>query len=401
METIPAVLHGLGASVSVEDSEVGLVGVTQIWVQRFEAVFHIRPKTVICVLSDSEGANRCARPVDLLLTCSRSTALRRSVSGGVSGLHIAMSIQDYEVLEELTRTSRSKVRRALRNGTALQVVLKKQSHTSSREVNDVMREMVNQQRVGDPGVCEIYDCIFVNKPPNLVTILVLESLPTDLQSDMLQRQCERRPYAEEFLWRLTKTLIRVLAKAQSLNICHRDIKPANVLLDPYSVIKLSDFGCSKLIYNPGSDLHSIKGCSLYYSPELTLSRIKAMQSDGQIQQFPLNPFKCDVYSLGLTVLTAARLQEPSDLQVMTGLNEAVLRRVEALNYSPPFKQLLLKLLEVNVEQRLDFLGLQQGINEAESAGKFPFVPYCLTCGQCDKPLVWIEGHWVCGHQSST
>lgn len=308
-----------------------------------------------------------------------------------------MSTSDYEELEVLVKTNRCKVSRARKRGTGLEVVLKKQSHGSIAEVNEVMREMVNQQRVGDEAVCGIYDCVLTTSPPRFKTMLVLETFPTSLQSDLTERQSTRNLYTEDYLWTLGKTLIRVLAKAQALNISHRDIKPGNVLLDSAGQAKLADFGSSKLVVQPGTNTLTIKGTVSYYSPALKRAYAEALSSGGVVQSLTHHSFKSDVFSLGLTILSAARLQDPTDLQILEGLAEAINRKVQELPYSPPFKQMLLKLLAVNEDDRMDFTALQAAVEEAEKKGMRPLSDFLVNCGMCHSALVWREGQWVCGH----
>lgn len=309
-----------------------------------------------------------------------------------------MSTSDYEVQEVLAKTPGCKVSRARKRGSNLEVVLKKQSHESLVKVNEVMREMVNQQRVGDEAVCVIYDCVLKNSSNRFKTILVLETFPTDLQRDIEQRRSSQEFYEESFLWTLAKTLIRVLAKAQALNISHRDVKPANVLLGPQGEVKLADFGSSKLVLQPGNML-TIRGTATYYSPALKRAYAEALASGGVVQSLIHNSFKSDVFSLGMTLLSAARLQDPTDLQILLNLADTINRVVQELPYSPPFKQLLMKLLAVEEADRLDFTGLQAGVEEAERKGLRPFSDFLVNCGVCHDPLVWRAGQWVCGHSN--
>lgn len=54
------------------------------------------------------------------------------------------------------------------------------------------------------------------------------------------------------------------------NITHRDIKPDNILIasgDPM-VVKLSDFGLSKVVTNDDSFLKTFCGTLLYCAPEI-------------------------------------------------------------------------------------------------------------------------------------
>ena len=61
---------------------------------------------------------------------------------------------------------------------------------------------------------------------------------------------------EEYIYVLIKQILLGVRYLHSNNIVHRDLKPANILIKLIGddiKIKLSDFGCSKLIDNNSSD----------------------------------------------------------------------------------------------------------------------------------------------------
>jgi serine/threonine protein kinase len=67
------------------------------------------------------------------------------------------------------------------------------------------------------------------------------------------------------------------------NIVHRDIKPENIMITETDVVKLIDFGLSKVIKR--SNLHQIAGTPFYMAPEVVNG-----DSYG---------FKADMWSIGV------------------------------------------------------------------------------------------------------
>lgn len=98
-------------------------------------------------------------------------------------------------------------------------------------------------------------------------------------------------------------LVKALAFLELHNIAHRDLKPQNVL---YRICKeqnqiklmyiLCDFGISKLCDLGSQNFNTTAGSPIFMSPEVTFNFYN------QIEKANSNPFKSDVYSLGLLLL---------------------------------------------------------------------------------------------------
>ena len=62
-------------------------------------------------------------------------------------------------------------------------------------------------------------------------------------------------------------ILEAIKHCHSAGVIHRDVKPENILLDENFNIKLTDFGCAKLLH-PGERLHDVCGTPGYLAPEL-------------------------------------------------------------------------------------------------------------------------------------
>ncbi|KAF4127298.1 Protein kinase domain [Phytophthora infestans] len=97
---------------------------------------------------------------------------------------------------------------------------------------------------------------------------------------------------ERVVRRFTHQLLSGVAYLHSKNIIHHDIKPANILVDQNGVVKIADFGSSRLINSAtmsNASTPSLHGTPNYMAPEV----IK--QSSGRSR-------KADIWSIGCTVL---------------------------------------------------------------------------------------------------
>jgi uncharacterized RDD family membrane protein YckC/predicted Ser/Thr protein kinase len=181
-----------------------------------------------------------------------------------------------------------------------------------------------------------------------------------IEGETLQHRLDRAgavPVAEA--WDSIRQAARGLQAAQRLGIVHRDIKPSNLMVTPEGVVKVMDFGVSKLLEDaeepaagagesadrPGADaaartemIHltrtgALLGTPLYMSPE---------QANGKALDF-----RSDIYSLGLTLyhLVAGRApfqastaidlllkqchESPAPLEMLTEEQSALLERMIA------------------------------------------------------------------------
>ena len=82
-------------------------------------------------------------------------------------------------------------------------------------------------------------------------------------------------------------LIHAVSFLHEHNICHFDIKPNNIFLTEYNTVKLGDFGLSS-ICQPGQLIFTCRGSKPFMAPEM-------------IYKKPCDPFKTDIYSLGVTL----------------------------------------------------------------------------------------------------
>jgi serine/threonine protein kinase len=116
--------------------------------------------------------------------------------------------------------------------------------------------------------------------------------------------CERRTLDDllyslgshdpKFLIDLYSQVIQGIKFLRSKTILHRDIKPSNLLVTKNNVVKIADFGSSRVKHNNSLMLTTLVGTLLFDSPEVL--RIKIGTDDDKEKAYTE---KSEIWALGL------------------------------------------------------------------------------------------------------
>ena len=187
----------------------------------------------------------------------------------------------------------------------------------------------------------------------------------DWEKEILYRKSKGKFYTEEELIKIIKELIFTFSELQKNNISHRDIKPQNILLFPNKKLRVADFGEAKTFMQNKVETikQTIRGTELYMSPIL----FNALQNKKKVPKYTeYNAFKSDVFSLGLCFLLASTLnfnalcdlREVSEMRIM----KIIITKYLKNKYSNKFIEFLFLMLEIDEHNRLDFIELNNVIN---------------------------------------
>ena len=137
---------------------------------------------------------------------------------------------------------------------------------------------------------------------------------------------------------------------------HRDIKPQNILKYGNNYI-ISDLGCA--FKKDRGIVDTITGTPAYLSP-LLRKAYNDLLNGYDISNFIHDMYKSDVFSLGLTFLYMASLNNTNDLCTLDeNLYSRILeKRLSELRYSDFVKNLLRNMLDFYEQRRWDFIMLE-------------------------------------------
>ena len=129
---------------------------------------------------------------------------------------------------------------------------------------------------------------------------------------------------------------------ENASIVHRDLKPQNILIDNSGNLKISDFGASQGVNGKTDIFTNSAGTYAFMAPELM----------GSAKEFRGKPL--DIWALGITLYFMLEGTSPyNSRSIIDLLNEV--REIELIipaKYSSPLRNLLMKMLEKDPDQRL-------------------------------------------------
>ncbi|CAD8185905.1 unnamed protein product [Paramecium pentaurelia] len=165
------------------------------------------------------------------------------------------------------------------------------------------------------------------------------------------------------------SMIKAHKHLQEMKIAHRDIKPENIILvnDENLIFKVCDVGFGTEIIDEESRSRTIGGTIGYQSPEI-YAAFKRRKP-----QAKYNPYKSDVFSLGLVFLLFATTQVinkqqreelfDDEIKLFNYLKELRRKIKETYPRIKGISKILKLMLEISPDERYDFIQLNEIIHE--------------------------------------
>ena len=249
------------------------------------------------------------------------------------------------------------------NKTHLKYALKKLTITSSLQLRENEEQYNTLLQLGknhpEIKVARIFNIKtkYVDGYTAIMYIL-MEVANCDWEKELLNRRNYKAYYTEKEILNILFLLVDTLAELQKIGICHRDIKPQNILCFGRKGYKISDFGEAKYKKNwQNQKRHSLRGTQLYMSPLLYCALKK--RQENYIEH---NPFKSDVFSLGMCFLFAGSLDFEYLYDIRAENIVKVVQKCIGNRYSNKFIRIILRMLDIDEKMRPDFLELRDIID---------------------------------------
>jgi hypothetical protein len=218
-----------------------------------------------------------------------------------------------------------------------------------------------------PNIMKIFGvCVRFLDVTTFALYVLMEMAINDWDKEIKEHLKIHKLYKEEELIYILRQLTSALKFMQvNKKIAHRDIKPQNILIfenDEKKIndYKIADFGEAKEV-KISKQLNTLRGTELYMSPAL----YNGLKDD--LDDVTHDPYKSDVFSLGFCFIYAACLNfniiyELRDVKEMNKI-EKILHKHLKNKYTEKFIKVLLVMLEIEENKRVDFEGLEKYLVE--------------------------------------
>ena len=288
------------------------------------------------------------------------------------------NVSDYKIIKKIGKGSFGQIFMVTDNINR-KYALKKIIASSEKEIKSLKQEYqilfdiqtnLNENHT-KLNVVNIYGLSSKQLDPTTYVMYVLMELGiTDWEKEILNFQKKNNYYSEEELFKIMYDLVDTLAKLQKENISHRDIKPQNILVFMNNknerYYKLADFGEAKelLAGNQPTEKQTLRGTELYMSP-LLFYGLRSRKIKRYIKH---NPYKSDVFSLGLCLLFAATLcfeslYDVRELKSNVSI-KIIIEKYLKNRYSYKIINIISSMLDINETSRDDFIELKKRIDES-------------------------------------
>ena len=298
---------------------------------------------------------------DPTLYNSIQTKIRKILSKG----HLPIfNIDNYKIEKQIGEGSFGHIYQVMNKKSYIKYAMKKiiANNLTSLETFQLEFEIAHQNT--HQNILNIIGiCIRCLDQTTFVLYVLMELALYDWDFEIEQRKKQNKYYTEKELISIFKQISSALIYLQKVKrIAHRDVKPENILVFNDGIYKLGDFGEAKINRLRRNYARStIRGTEMYMSPAL----FKALQDNKDDIKHDI--YKSDVFSLGYCFVYACVL-DFKILEDIRNLNndfkvKKILQRVLFLRYSSEFIELIFKMICVNEEDRIDFIGLEKLLQE--------------------------------------
>ena len=204
-------------------------------------------------------------------------------------MNIYLGSKNYKIIKELGFGSYGRVYKVLDEKEKKYYALKKIEFKefSEEELNLYENEAKLLSSIKNEHIVKYYDS---SKDNEFFYILIEYCEGLDLKQFIKQYKSKNEKIDEEFIYNIVSDICLGIKEIHQKNLIHRDLKPENILIDKYNIIKIGDFGISKIFENNNKYANTSVGTNNYMAPEL-------IKGDKHNNKVDIGALGCIIYEL--------------------------------------------------------------------------------------------------------
>ena len=198
-------------------------------------------------------------------------------------MNIYLGSKEYKIIKELGHGAFGKVYQVLSEEEDKYYALKKIElrEFSEEELDVYENEAKILSSINNAHIVKYYGS---SKDNEFFYILMEYCEGSDLKKFIKEYKAENKKIEEKTIYNIIFDICLGIKEIHQKNLIHRDLKPENIFIDKYKMIKIGDFGISKLLDNNDEFANSTVGTKNYMAPEI---------------ESKIYNNKCDLWSLGV------------------------------------------------------------------------------------------------------
>ena len=262
--------------------------------------------------------------------------------------------KDYNYIKLIGEGSYGRIYLVEDKNTKEEYALKKVICTSYNELLKFKKEFELLYSLQNPNIMSIYKLQIKNLDFTTSCLYVLmERAQFDWNIEIKRRKLAKKYYKEKEIISILKQLSHGLFFLQKNKIAHRDIKPQNILIFPNNIYKIADMGEAKEFDKNKMQIATLRGSELFMSP-LLYQGFKFNKKN-----ITHNPYKSDMFSLGLCFLYAISLnlrvlEYIREISDMNSIKNILNKFLDKNIYSEKLIKIIYRMIDLQEEKRFDF-----------------------------------------------